>query len=554
VKGDIGTSVFTQLPQAIAWSPNGREIAFLMWDPDTPQEAEEKKRRGGVVEFEKVRKYCQIWTVDVGTKEVRRRTDGSYQVWEFEWSRDGKSLAAIVSAEPYEWSWYESKLAVISAQTGKARIVYDPHPRQVAKPFWSMDGSSLYFISSVLSDRNVVAGDLFTIRTDGRGGARDLVKGYEGSISWMDWLSPTQLLLAGIEGLETVFSTLDVSKAGSSGRRRRNRIWSGEVTLTSSYWRRFSLSRRTGRVAVGREDLKNPSEAWVGAIVPKEGKELMGMDWNRLTEVNSHVQDWENGEIKPLEWDSTHEGRTIKVQGFLMMPTEPKKGRKIPLVVIAHGGPTQCNGHRYYYLGAYGTHLLAANGYAVLLPNPRGSYGRGLRFAEANVGDMGGGDFADIMAGVDHCLASGRFDAKRVFIMGGSYGGFMTAWAVTQTDRFRAAIMQWGISDWLSFHGTSDVSLWDSTQYRSDPYAPDSLQHRFSPMTHVKRVKTPTLIVNGGDDSACPPSQSHEFFRALKENGVETELVIYPGEGHGLTQRAHILDELNRYLDWFERH
>jgi dipeptidyl aminopeptidase/acylaminoacyl peptidase len=197
---------------------------------------------------------------------------------------------------------------------------------------------------------------------------------------------------------------------------------------------------------------------------------------------------------------------------------------------------------------------MAANGFAILLPNPRGSYGRGLRFAEANVGDMGGGDFSDILAGVDHCLAMGIFDPKRVYIMGGSYGGFMTAWAVTQTDRFRAAIMQWGISNWLSFHGTSDVSLWDSGQYRSDPYGPDSLQHRFSPITHVKQVKTPTLIVNGGDDTACPPSQSHEFFRALKERGVETELVIYPGEGHGLTQRAHVLDALNRYLDWFKKH
>jgi dipeptidyl aminopeptidase/acylaminoacyl peptidase len=554
LKGDIGASVFTPLPQPIVWSPDGKEIAFLMWDPLTPKEAEEKKRRGDVVEFEKVPKYCQIWTVDVKTKEARRRTDGTYQVWEFDWSKDGKKFAAITSSDPYEWSWYEAKLAVISAQTGKAKIVYDPHPRQIARPLWSLDGASLFFISSVLSDRNVVAGDLFSVREDGRGGPTDLVKGYKGSISWMEWLSPTELLLTGIEGVQTVFATVKTKRHGDAGAgTEMQKVWSGEVTLSTSYWRRFSLSRKTGLIAVGREDLKNPLEAWVGKLGPKKDSHV-GVDWTQLTEINRHVQDWDAGEIKPLEWDSNFDGRTTKIQGFLMLPTEASRSKKIPLVVIVHGGPTQCNGHRYYFLNAYGTHLMAANGFAVLLPNPRGSYGRGLRFAEANVKDLGGGDFADIMAGVDKCLAMGIFDPKRVFIMGGSYGGFMTAWAVTQTNRFRAAIMQWGISNWLSFHGTTDIPLWDSMHYRSDPYDPEGLQYRFSPMAHIKRVKTPTLVVNGGEDSACPPTQSHEFFRALKEKGVETELVIYPGEGHGLTQRAHVLDALNRYLDWFKKH
>jgi dipeptidyl aminopeptidase/acylaminoacyl peptidase len=236
------------------------------------------------------------------------------------------------------------------------------------------------------------------------------------------------------------------------------------------------------------------------------------------------------------------------------MPHGMKQGQKVPLVVDVHGGPTWSYGHRYYLINGLAGQLFASHGFAVLLPNPRGSTGRGLEFAEANVGDMGGKDFQDVMSGVDYCLSSGMVDPERLYIMGGSFGGFITAWAVTQTDRFRAAIVQFGIVNWLSFHGTTVIPLWDSGHYRSDPFEHDGLHWKFSPVAHVKNVKTPTLIIAGEVDNGAPTTQGYEFFRALKDLGVETELVVYPREGHGLIEKVHVIDAMNRYLDWFKRH
>ena len=547
LRGKLGPGAVGLLTGSVAWSPDGREIAFLMRDSPEASEVEEDKASGGAIRFEKDRKYVRIWTLDVATGEVRKRTLGACQVWEFDWSADGKRFAAVVSDEPYEWSWYQARLAVISARTGRSRIVYTPRPRQIARPLWSRDGSSIYFLSSVWSDRAIVAGDLFMVPSAGRARATNLTHGYRGSVSWMEWASPDELILCASESAKAVIGTLVVG----TDRQRRGKIkklWVGEAALSSPYWQRFSLSPSSGTLAVGREGLSSPPEAWA-AKVGEQGNQL---GWSQLSNVNSHLQDLELADIGLLEWRSFDGTR---VQGFLALPTGASKAAKVPMLVIVHGGPTLAFHHTYdLHNYRYPAHLLASKGFAVFMPNIRGSVGRGLRFAEANVGDMGGADFQDVMTGVDRCVSLGAIDPQRLYITGYSYGGFMTPWAITQTKRFRAAVMAAGISDWLSYHGTTEVPLWDSGHYRSDPYLPGSIQSRFSPILHVKKVRTPTLIMVGAEDVSCPPGQSHQFFRALKEMGVETELVLFPREGHGLTEKAHVLYFTERLLDWIRTH
>ncbi len=238
-----------------------------------------------------------------------------------------------------------------------------------------------------------------------------------------------------------------------------------------------------------------------------------------------------------------------EIEGLLLRPAGADG--PLPLIVWVHGGPT--GAHAIEYPTLHDAALLDA-GYAVLLPNPRGSSGRGQPFARANIGDMGGGDLRDILAGVDAMVAAGVADPDRIGIAGGSYGGFMAAWAVTQTDRFRASIPFAAVTDWLSFHNTTNIGRFDELFLAADPYEAGGEYFHRSPVVHARAVKTPTLVMHGELDLCVPVSQGIEFHQALAEAGVETELVIYPREGHGWREREHQLDGCRRMVEWFNQH
>ena len=210
-------------------------------------------------------------------------------------------------------------------------------------------------------------------------------------------------------------------------------------------------------------------------------------------------------------------------------------------------------GGRYNAAFGWGQ-LLANQGYAVFLPNYRGSVGWGLEFSESNLGDMGGKDFEDMMLGVDSLVEAGIADPDRLAISGWSYGGFIAAWAVSQTDRFCAAVMGAGISHWLSFHGKSCLCTWDERYYQTSPYETKGLFDKSSPLSYYQNLQTPTLILHGEQDQDVPVEQSYLFFRALKDRGVPAELIVYPREAHAITERAHLLDMSKRVLAWLRHY
>jgi dipeptidyl aminopeptidase/acylaminoacyl peptidase len=242
----------------------------------------------------------------------------------------------------------------------------------------------------------------------------------------------------------------------------------------------------------------------------------------------------------------------LEIEGLLALP--PDRGSEpLPLVVLVHGGPTSCWTWEFApYRGL--TNLLADAGYGVLMPNPRGSAGRGQEFARANLGDMGGGDLRDILAGVDALVEAGIADDERVAVLGGSYGGFMSCWAITQTDRFAAAIPQAVVSDWTSFHLTTNIGQFDVLFLDSDPYDPAGEYPRRSPVMHARTCRTPTLIMHGAEDLCTPVGQAQELYNALVEGGCEAELVVYPREGHGWLEREHQFDAWERIHAWLDRH
>jgi dipeptidyl aminopeptidase/acylaminoacyl peptidase len=299
------------------------------------------------------------------------------------------------------------------------------------------------------------------------------------------------------------------------------------------------LSRDGRMLAFAFNDAKTPNDIWIASNAGKGAE--------RLTNFNPGITDFALVPTEVVRWKAPD---GLDIEGLLVKPLGYQQGRRYPLILQIHGGP--------YGQFAYGfntrAQIMAANGYAVLLPNPRGSTGYGQKFTAANVGDWGGKDYQDLMAGVDELVKSGVADPERLGVMGGSYGGFMTFWVITQTNRFKAAIGHAGISDWYSFHGQSDIPGLMEYGFGGTPWTAREVYEKWSPVRHADRVKTPLMITHGEQDRRVPIAQAEQYYRALRKRGVETVFVRYPREGHGITEPNHQIDLVRRQLEWFDKH
>jgi dipeptidyl aminopeptidase/acylaminoacyl peptidase len=270
----------------------------------------------------------------------------------------------------------------------------------------------------------------------------------------------------------------------------------------------------------------------------------------RVTKINDDLR--KASLVKPEIYRYVSFDKT-EIEAALYRPTGQAKDARAPLVVLIHGGPTGRWADAYWSLGWM--QLLSSRGYAVFCPNVRGSIGYGWSFLVKNRGDWGGEDFKDVMAGVDDLIARGVADPNRLGIGGWSYGGFMSAWAITQTPRFKAAVVGAGMSDLASEFGTESL---DSAQYDQwfygVPYEKAEGFIKSSPITHLRNARTATLILHPENDLIDPIGQAQQLHRGLKHFGVECELVIYPREGHGPQEEKHLLDINRRMLGWFETH
>jgi dipeptidyl aminopeptidase/acylaminoacyl peptidase len=309
--------------------------------------------------------------------------------------------------------------------------------------------------------------------------------------------------------------------------------------LTSGFWSTsLSLTPDGKTAAFVRSSFQDPPEVWAGPIGA----------WRKVTNRNDGIKpEW--GEAKSLHWKSDG----FEVQGWLIYPKNFDASKKYPLVLCVHGGPgdgVQPNwpsAHAYFM-------ALPAHGYFLLLPNPRGSFGQGEAFTRANVRDFGYGDWRDNMAGVDEAIRTAPIDPQRLGLTGWSYGGYMTMWGVTQTDRFRAAMAGAGIANWSSYYGENKIDQWMIPFFGKSVYDDPEVYARSAPLTFIKKVKTPTLVIVGDSDGECPTPQSYEFWHALKTLGVKTELVVYEREGHMFVNPEHLRDVMSRTVAWFDEY
>jgi len=528
VRGTI-PSPRTLIP--VQFSPDGRFIAFLKEDEES---AEVRARHGlgnDAIEFEKNHRYVHLWTVDIETGKTACVSPGGLQIWEFAISPDGKRAAAVVSDLPYEQDWYLNRLAVFELGGETARTVHQTS-RQVAKPAWSPDGAHIAFLTSMWSDRGSDTGAIYVVAADG-GDARDVTEGHDVSYERAVWSADGRTLLASANmhaGAGMV--EIDVETGAAT------RLWEAQEYLNGC-----SMSD-DGVIAAAIESPDRPAEVFACRV--EDGS----IRWRRLTDANPQAGDVRIGSTREVRW-SAADG--LEIQGLLVTPPGYDGANALPTVMLVHGGPTSSDHFRYQAMFRW-AQIIACRGFAVFQPNYRGSVGWGLEFAERIIGDMGGLDFQDMLAGLDHLIEEGVADPDRLGIAGSSYGGFTACWAVTQTDRFKAAVGIASVTDYRSFHGHSYLHTWDVMYYGgSDPYDPEDRHARFSPINHTRNAKTPVLLLHGQEDQDVPVGQSHQFFRALKDRGVETELVLYPREPHVPSERAHLLDMARRIPGWFER-
>ncbi|HMM41807.1 MAG TPA: S9 family peptidase [Thermomicrobiales bacterium] len=515
-----------------AWTPDGQSLIAAMPDPaPEDEEAEHEAGRDWLV-YEDAPRLTRLWRVDVATGERTAIEHGDLHVWELTVSPEGTAVATIVSDAPHNWSWYDGRLARIDLASGAVTTLLAGE-RQVTLPAWSSDGQRVALIVSTFSDQGMTGGDIVVAGIDGA--QRKVTEGHPRSYLIAHWEDDERLLCVAIDDGE-----LSIGRLGLDGHyhelwrdQRGIARWDGTILSVADHPEAPSVA-----AVLSAPDA--PSDVYVARVHDDS------LSWRRLTETNPEIAERELVRPEVVRWQSFDE---TWIQGLLVRPAGAHPPH--PTVVLIHGGPTSVWGFDFPGTRSMGwVQLLVAAGYAVFLPNPRGSIGWGRAFAEANAGDMGGGDLTDILTGVEMLVEQGIADPERLGVGGWSYGGYLTAWAITQTNRFRAAVAGASITNWISFHGGSTIQAFDQLFYQDDPFGWDGRYGQFSPMAHVRNARTPTLFLHGEKDPICPVGQAYEMWRALRECGVETELVVYPREGHGPLEREHLRDVLERGVHW----
>jgi dipeptidyl aminopeptidase/acylaminoacyl peptidase len=448
-------------------------------------------------------------------------------VYEYDWLPEGSGFVATAAPGNGDDNWWSAKLYAFDAQGG-ARVLYAPRdPRQqLADPKVSRDGRSVAFIAGIMSDFGSTGGDVYMLPVEGGAAPVDLTPMMRASATALGWGCDGKLTAHLIAGDKSEIVDIVPGRTPEI----THVLWSGSESIA---YRDLTVCP-AGTSAVVHESFNAPPEIEVGRI----GR------WRNLTSVNAGMR--LDGRVQSVSWSSDD----FEVQGWLILPEHPVG--KLPMVTLVHGGPASAVVPSFGGPGL--TSELLARGYAVFRPNPRGSYGQGERFTLANVRDFGHGDLRDILAGIDAAAKIAPIDLTRLGITGGSYGGFMTMWAVTQTDRFAAAVASAGISDWLSYYGENGIDAWMLPYFGASAYDDPAIYAQSSAVNFIRNVHTPTFAYVGERDIECPAPQTVEFWHALKTLGVPTSIMIYPGEGHGLRDPDHVADALQRTLAWFDRY
>jgi dipeptidyl aminopeptidase/acylaminoacyl peptidase len=506
--------------QAFAWSPDGSRIAFLAPEPPTEQEEKKHADKDDARVVDKDDKHSRVWIMRADSGKARAVTQSDWQVNALEWLPTGNHLIVTATNHP-ESDEVTNRIYDLDPEDGFLHEIVAPRG-VFGDVRISPDGKAVYYVGTRVDGPE--PHDLFVVPLAG-GVARNLTAtSVDRPIEHIEWRSDDSLLA--LVGLGFRNGVVALTTDGARGGTPPLDMNVGPFTASHS-----------GQVAFVGQTATEPPELYL-------------WDLRGAPVQASHFNDsWRHvtlGKIAHFHYKS-FDG--LVIEAALLTPAGYDGRTRLPLVALIHGGPT---GSWHDAVEPWGE-LLAARGYAVLYPNIRGSTGYGEKFVELNRGDWGGNDFKDVMAGVDAAIARGVGDPDRLGIGGWSYGGYMAEWAITQTNRFKAAVSGAGMANLISEFGTETFPAYDHWFY-GWPYEQPQGFLKSSPFMYLKNARTPTLILQGEEDRTDPLGQSQELYRGLKHYGVEAEMVVYPREPHGLREEKHLLDRLNRIVGWCDAH
>jgi dipeptidyl aminopeptidase/acylaminoacyl peptidase len=516
------------LAEAPRFAPDGKRIALLVTLNATKETGAAQAGARQVGEIGETSDEKRIAVFDVaGTTvgdAVKPVSPAGRYVYEYAWTPDGKRFVASTALGNGDANWWAATIDAIDAQTGAVRLIAKP-PTQVRFPRISPDGKMVAYVGGLMSDYSSAGGDVWTVPFAG-GTPVDRTPDLKATITSLVWLKD------GLRG--TMLAGADAALVRIDSKGAVARLWSKPAGLTAGDARAaFSLDGRKAASVV--QDYEHAAAVYAGPVA--EPSQITHDNDALPALVHARNISWTNG--------------GLVLQGWLLAPADADPAVRAPMIVTVHGGPASASIPNYIAEGGTTADLVHA-GYYVFYPNPRGSFGQGEAFTIANKRDFGGGDLKDILAGVDAVEKVAPIDENRLGLIGGSYGGFMAMWVNTQTDRFKAIVAGAGVSDWISYYGINGIDRWMIPYFGKSIYDDPKAYWDVSAIQFIKRAKTPTFLAAGERDIEVPPTQSIEYWHALREMGVPTSLVIYPGEGHRVRDPAHSADLRKRTVAWFD--
>ncbi len=527
---------------AYAWAPDSTRIAFVARDPQAPEVDTRRRQRDDARVFEGDFRYSHLWTIAVDSRVATQLTSGTQFTIRGEpsWSPDSARVTFAAAPSTMARDGRSDVYVVTVATKALEKLTTNGGPDR--SPTWSPDGATIAYISEPNSNPPLPDGIPQPAAVNDR-----LILYDVASRRAKDAASPDFDLSPG----EPVWTPDSTRILFTTGRRVYRDVFGYD--LATGRYRQLtkgrlmtlgSLSRDGHRAALVMEDPNAPPDVYVG--------DAGFASPQRLTTINPEAAGFALGDTDVVTWKS-RDG--LEVEGVLVKPVGYQPGKRYPLLVVVHGGPSGAHYASFKVTPGDGGQHWAGQGWAVLYPNPRGSANYGEKFMRANLLDWGGGDYRDIMTGVDALVERGIADPDRLAVMGWSYGGYMTCWIVSQTTRFKAAMVGAGLTSLFSMYGTNDIPGTLAMYFGGLPTEQTlPLYKARSGITYVDRVTTPVLILHGGNDERVPIGQPMEFYRALKDRGKTAELVFYPREGHGLGEYYHQLDRLKRQFEWITKH
>ena len=518
------------------WSPNGSKIAFLMKNPKTEKEEKDEKEKRDVILVDKNFKYSHLYlksfTTNIDTTNGDRITKGEYDITSFSWNPNGKNIVFSQSLEPtFNSRFVSGDISIVNVNSETVRKLVSWGGNDTS-PIFTPNGKTIIFTSDGEKNEPIGFRDIYKISSNG-------------GIPYK--IAETPNRSASIIACSSNSNYLYVSDAN----RTKSEIYkiglnNKEIIPILNLKGRISsskISNNSEMIVLVKQELNKPSEVYLS--------ELSKISPKKISNFNSSLKFPKLANTELITWISKD---GLEIEGLLTYPTKYNKRKKYPLALIIHGGPAGVFSQSFTgNPGIYNIEYFASNGYAVLRPNPRGSTGYGKDFRFANFKDWGFGDYEDIMSGVDKAIDMGIADPQRLAVMGWSYGGYMTSFVVTRTERFKAASMGAGLPNLISMTTTTDIPDYLVAHMGGEFWEDYETYEKHSAIYRINNVKTPTQVIHGANDLRVPFTQGQEFYVALKRKGVSTEMVVYPRTPHGPREPKLLMDVSPRIMAWLDK-